>query len=191
MVSRGPVADLPDEGGYLGWFAGAGVVGSLKSVALGVASNAAKYLEQLGPYLIGNASGDASLPVSLLLVLLGGALARVATLSVARGIRSGRRCGHPGMAASPRIACSSRRCLSRPRGLRRFRATPGGSNSLVRSRPRSRDRSGTSSTGDGTSRGAQRLRRSQARPVLFTESSPATHQPLSRLSFTLGHGEYR
>jgi hypothetical protein len=75
MVSRGPVADLPDEGGYLGWFAGAGVVGSLKSVALGVASNAAKYLEQLGPYLIGNSSGGRVLAGLLLLVLLGGALA--------------------------------------------------------------------------------------------------------------------
>lgn len=75
MVHRGPVADLPDEGGYLGWFAGAGVVGSLKSVVLGVASNAAKYLEQLGPYLIGNASGGRVLVGLLLLVLLGGALA--------------------------------------------------------------------------------------------------------------------
>lgn len=75
MVRRGPVADLPDEGGYLGWFAGAGVVGSLKSVALGVASNAAKYLEQLGPYLIGNSNGGRALAGLLLLVLMGGALA--------------------------------------------------------------------------------------------------------------------
>jgi hypothetical protein len=75
MVSRGPLANLPDEGGYLGWFAGAGVVGSLKSVALGVASNAAKYLEQLGPYLIGNSNGGRALAGLLLLVLLGGALA--------------------------------------------------------------------------------------------------------------------
>jgi len=73
MIRRGPVADLPDEGGYLGWFAGAGVVGSLKSVALGVASNAAKYLEQLGPYLIGNTSAGRVLSGLLLLVLLGGA----------------------------------------------------------------------------------------------------------------------
>jgi hypothetical protein len=75
MIRRGPVADLPDEGGYLGWFAGAGVVGSLKSVALGVASNAAKYLEQLGPYLMGNSSGGRVVAGLLLLVLLGGALA--------------------------------------------------------------------------------------------------------------------
>jgi hypothetical protein len=74
MLRRGPVADLPDEGGYLGWFAGAGFAGSFKSVALGVASNAAKYLEQLGPYLIGNSSGDGSCR-SPALVLLGGAVA--------------------------------------------------------------------------------------------------------------------
>jgi len=75
MVQSGPVADLPDEGGYLGWFAGAGVLGSLKLVALGVGSNAAKYLEQLGPYLIGNSSGGQALAGLLLLLLLGGALA--------------------------------------------------------------------------------------------------------------------
>ncbi|HEU5154610.1 MAG TPA: hypothetical protein VFU03_07770 [Gemmatimonadales bacterium] len=75
MIRRGPLADLPDEGGYLGWFAGNGVLGSLKAVATGVASNAAKYLEQLGPYLLGNASAGRLLAALLLLMLLGGTLA--------------------------------------------------------------------------------------------------------------------
>ncbi len=89
MVRRGPVADLPDEGGYLGWFAGAGIVGSLKSVALGVVSNAAKYLEQLGPYLIGNASGGRVLAGLLLLVLLGGALATLRRYPLLAGVALG------------------------------------------------------------------------------------------------------
>jgi hypothetical protein len=75
MIRRGPLADLPDEGGYLGWFAGSGVVGSLKLIALGVASNTAKYFEQLGPYLVGNASAGRLLVALLLIVLLAGAVA--------------------------------------------------------------------------------------------------------------------
>ncbi|HSE65402.1 MAG TPA: hypothetical protein VLB12_00350 [Gemmatimonadales bacterium] len=75
MIRRGPLADLPDEGGYLGWFAGNGVLGSLKAIATGVASNAAKYFEQLGPYLLGNATAGRLLAALLLLMLLAGALA--------------------------------------------------------------------------------------------------------------------
>jgi len=75
MIRRGPVADLPDEGGYLQWFAGSGVVQSFKAIAMGVATNAAKYLEQLGPYLIEHATAGRFLVAVLLLVLLVSALA--------------------------------------------------------------------------------------------------------------------
>ena len=75
LIRRGPLADLPDEGGYLEWFAGSSVVESFKAIAVGVATNAAKYLEQLGPYLIEHARAGRFLVAVLLLVLLVGALA--------------------------------------------------------------------------------------------------------------------
>ncbi len=191
MVHRGPVADLPDEGGYLGWFAGAGVVGSLKSVVLGVASNAAKYLEQLGPYLIGNASGGRVLVGLLLLVLLGGALAALRRYPLLAGSALG------GVAvilawpfAQDRLLLSAlpflglAACVSFERlpavRTRWFAPVLGLATGLVLLRQVTVHREALSG-----------LRRSQARPVLFTESSAATHQPLSRFSFTLGHGEYR
>jgi hypothetical protein len=75
LVARGPLADLPDEGGYASWFSG-GVAGMPGLVASSTIANAAFYVRQLGDYLSPvRPLGSAIMALALVTATAGGVIA--------------------------------------------------------------------------------------------------------------------
>jgi hypothetical protein len=76
MLEHGPVAALPDEGGYLTWFTGAALGQVVPRLAGAIGGNIAEYVHQFGPYFSSHRLlGQVAAAVVLLAVIAGAAAA--------------------------------------------------------------------------------------------------------------------